>query len=83
VIFSGTMKGAMTPVASSRVPCGSAAIIGRESRSKIARMKGDSAMNTIKTAAAARTSRCRNSIRCERNPDSSGCCAIEAGLCYR
>ena len=76
MIFSGTMNGAITPVASSLAPCGSAAIIGCERRSKISRMKGDSAANTIRIDAAARTRRWRSSIKCDRKPCSSGC-AIE------
>ena len=66
VTFSGTMKGVITPVASSFDPAGSAAIIGSDSTSKISFMNGDSARNTMRIAIAERTRRWRSSIRCDR-----------------
>jgi hypothetical protein len=63
VTFSGTMKGVMTPVASSFAPAGSAAIIGRDRKSKICCMKNAIGMKTMTMATAARTMRCRSSTK--------------------
>ena len=80
VTFSGTMNGVMTPVASSLVPTGSAAIIGRDRKSKICCMKNAIGMKTTMMAIAARTIRCRSSTRCDRKLCSGAGSSVSADI---
>ena len=74
--FSGAMNGATTLVAISDVPSGSFSISGWATSVNSSFEKNASGTNTMHTATVARSSRVRNSSRCEISvPSASASCS--------